>query len=163
MDRVDWFNFEREDPRARRQTQSVRPGGMDPAHVAANRIADRLGVELEPREHNAAGMATHYAIGIGPAAVYAVLRHNTPSVRAGHGAVWGVGLFLMQDEGLNAIAGLSAKPSEYPWQAHVRGLVAHTVYGLMLETALRITDELREDRSGHEVADLSAPALTGNA
>ncbi len=96
MDRADWFNFKHEDPQARRQTQAARPGGMDPAHVAANRIAKRLDVELEPREHNVAGMATHYAIGVGPAALYGVLRHNTPAVRAGNGALWGVGLFLLQ-------------------------------------------------------------------
>jgi hypothetical protein len=36
MDRVDWFNFEHEDPTACSRTQSVRPGGMDPAHIVAN-------------------------------------------------------------------------------------------------------------------------------
>jgi hypothetical protein len=31
MDRVDWFNFEHEDPASRRLTQLVRPRGLDPA------------------------------------------------------------------------------------------------------------------------------------
>lgn len=35
MDRVDWFNFEQEDPAARRWTEQVRSHGLDPAHVMA--------------------------------------------------------------------------------------------------------------------------------
>jgi hypothetical protein len=49
MDRVDWFNFLHVvDPEARRQTQAVRPGGMDPAHVAADKLAQAVGWELGP-------------------------------------------------------------------------------------------------------------------
>ena len=47
MDRVDWFNFLHEGPQARRRTQAVRPGGMDPAHLAANKLAGAMGRELE--------------------------------------------------------------------------------------------------------------------
>ncbi len=144
MDRVDWFNFEHEDPEARRRTQSVRPGGMDPAHFAVNQTTEMLGHEIEPKEYNAAGVAVHYSIGIMPGALYGVLRHKLPGLDAGRGALFGVGLFLMQDEGLNAITGLSAKPEEYPWQAHARGLVAHIVYGLALDTALRVSDRWRD-------------------
>lgn len=59
-----------------------------------------------------------------------------------------LGFSFCKDQWLNAIAGLAAKPSEYPWQAHARGLVAHAVYSLTLETALRITDGFRGSRSG---------------
>ncbi len=40
MDRADWFDFEHEDERARKRTQAVRPGGMDPAHTAADASAE---------------------------------------------------------------------------------------------------------------------------
>ena len=146
MDRVDWYNFKHENAHARERTQSVRPGGMDPAHVAANKAADALGQELKPSDNNAAGLAVHYSLGILPGALYGVMRHQVPGLDAGRGTAFGTGLFLIQDEGLNAIAGLSAKPSEYPWQAHARGLLAHVVYGLALDTALQITGRLR-DRS----------------
>lgn len=143
MDRVDWFNFLHEDPQARRRTQAVRPGGMDPAHVGANAAAEAMGYDLEPKDYNAAGLAVHYSLGIMPGALYGALRHKVPGLDAGRGTLFGVGLFIMQDEGLNAITGLSAKPWEYPWQAHARGLVAHIVYGLALDAALNIADGLR--------------------
>ena len=163
MDRVDWFNFEHEDPEARRRTQAVRPGGMDPAHTAANMAADALGYDLQPKHDNVAGRAVHYSIGIMPAALYGMLRHQVPGLDAGRGTLFGVGLFLMQDEGLNAITGLSAKPTAYPWQAHARGLVAHVVYGLVLDSVLNVADGLRE-RGGnrHLMAEdqRTVPVLT---
>lgn len=143
MDRVDWFNFKHEDPRARSRTQAVRPGGMDPAHVAANKIGEALGHSPEPKDDNAAGLAIHYSLGVVPGALYGVLRERVPGLDAGHGTLFGLGLFFMQDEGLNAIAGLSANPQEYPWQAHARGFIGHAVYGLVLDSALRLVDGLR--------------------
>ena len=50
--------------------------------------------------------------------------------------LYGAGLFALQDEGLNSVTGLGAKPQDYPWQAHARGLVAHLVYGIVTELAL---------------------------
>lgn len=149
MDRVDWFNFRHEDPEARRRTQAVRPGGMDPAHVAADAAARTAGYQLRPKDNNAPGKAIHYSLGIMPGALYGVLRHDVPGLDAGRGSLFGIGLFLMQDEGLNAIAGLSAKPTDYPWQAHARGLAAHVVYGLVLDAALNLADRLR-DGNGRE-------------
>lgn len=99
MDRVDWYNYEHEDPEARRRTKAVRPEGMDPAHVAVNKATRALGYELESKDDNAAGVATHYSIGIAPAAVYSVLRHKVPGLDSGHGMAFGLGLFLLQDEG----------------------------------------------------------------
>lgn len=140
LDRVDWFNFRHVDPEARRRTEAVRPGGMDPAHVAVDKVARTLGRELTPKQHHAAGQATHYAIGIAPAALYAVLRRKVPAIANGRGTLFGLAMFLLQDEGLNTVVGLSAKPDRYPWQAHARGLVGHLVYGAALETLLRLAD-----------------------
>jgi hypothetical protein len=149
MDRVDWFNFLHVVPaEARRQTQAVRPGGMDPAHVAADKLAQAMGWELEPRDNNPVGKAIHYSVGVAPAVLYSVLRHRVPAVTAGRGSLFGLGFFLIEDEGLNALTGLSAPQGAYPWQAHARGLVAHVVYGLVLDAALNVADRLTEDASG---------------
>ena len=137
MDRLDWFMFEHEDAQARGQTQQARPGGMDPAHVAANKVADAFGVALTPRQPHPAGMAVHYSLGVGPGAIYSVLQDRVPYVDAGRGALWGATLFVAQDEILNAATGLSGRPQDYPWQAHGRGLVAHMVYGVVTDTAIR--------------------------
>lgn len=144
MDRVDWFNFMHEDQEARRQTEAVRPKGMDPAHVAADRIAAATDHEVGAQDDNLAGKSMHYSLGVGPGALYSVLRHEVPVITAGRGSLFGIGLFLIQDEGLNALAGLSARPEEYPWQAHARGFVAHAVYGLALDAALNLADRMRD-------------------
>lgn len=156
MDRVDWFNFLHEDPEARRRTQAVRPGGMDPGHVAVNAVAEATGHDLEPKDYNAAGLAAHYSFGTLPGALYGMLRHKVPGLDAGRGTVFGLGLFLVHDEGLNTLTGLSAKPSEYPWQAHARGLAAHAVYGLVLDTVLDVADGMR-GRHRHDHDDGSDP------
>lgn len=138
MDRLDWFMFEHEDPAARRQTEQIRPGGMDPAHVAANQVADMANTDLTPPQPHPAGIAVHYSLGIGPGAIYGALRDRVPYVGTGRGTLWGFALFAVQDEGFNALAGLSGDPRDYPWQAHARGLLAHLVYGAVTDTAISV-------------------------
>lgn len=87
----------------------------------------------------------HYAIGIAPAIGYALLRDRLPMSGVARGALYGAGLFLTQDEVLNTVTGLGAKPQNYPWQAHARGLVAHTAYGIVTELALALADKMRAD------------------
>lgn len=60
LDRVDWYFYDHESPETRRRTRSVRPGGMDPAHVMANRAAEALGMQLSPHQPHPAGMAVHF-------------------------------------------------------------------------------------------------------
>ena len=138
MDRVDWFNFEHEDPASRRLTQLVRPRGLDPAHVLANTAAKALGIELSPPQPHPLGAAIHYAIGMGPGALYAVSREHLPGSGPVRGALYGLGLFVLQDEMLNSLTGTAARPDKYPWQAHARGCVAHVVYGVVTDAVLSV-------------------------
>lgn len=151
MDRLDWFMFRHEDQQARRRTEQVRPGGMDPAHAAVDKIAHALGTEVHPKKENPFGMAMHYAIGIGPAAAYGVLRNRLPPSPQGrdylYGAGLGLGLFLIQDEGLNQVMGISAKQKDYPWQAHARGLIAHLSLGLVTNAMLNLLNAPRPSGS----------------
>ncbi|WP_205665222.1 hypothetical protein [Caldimonas tepidiphila] len=147
MDRADWFAFTYEDPEARRRTEQVRPGGLDPSHVAVNRVAEMAGVQLSPRQPHPAGIALHYGLGIGPSALYAAgLRDRMAGLGMARGPLFGLGLFLVQDEGLNALSGLSAPPGEYPWQAHARGLLAHLVLGTVVDLALGVMGAGRSSR-----------------
>lgn len=146
MDRVDWFNFRHENPQARRKTQAVRPGGAAPARVAARKAARAVGHDFDARGEGAASKAIHYSLGIVPGALYGAFRHKVPPLDMGRGSLFGTALFLLQDEGLNAVAGLSAKPREYPWQAHARGIAAHLVYGVVLDSVLRLADRRPQGR-----------------
>lgn len=151
MDRLDWFMFRHEDQQARRRTEQVRPGGMDPAHAAVNKLAHALGAEVHPKKANPVGLALHYAIGIAPAAAYGVFRNRLPPSPQGqdylYGAGFGLGLFLVQDEGLNQVMGISAKQQDYPWQAHARGLIAHLTLGLVTDAVLNLLNAPRPSGS----------------
>ena len=100
-------------------------------------MAERAaGAEPSPPQHHAAGTGIHYAIGIGPGALYGALRDRVPQVGAARGALYGLALFLLQDELGNAALRTGADPRAYPWQTHARGLAAHLVYGVVTDAAL---------------------------
>lgn len=141
LDRVDWFMWDRESDGTRARTTSVRPNGEAPAEALVTRAEDAFDRRSDPETHRARGKAVHYAIGIGPAIGYALLRDRLPVDGPARGALYGAGLFLAQDEVLNTVTGLGASPQDYPWQAHARGLVAHTVYGIVVETALNLLEQ----------------------
>lgn len=142
MDKVTWWLWDREDPAALRREHAARPEGLDPAHVMANRAAEALGTELRPRQPHPAGLAVHYGLGIVPGAVYGALRSRVSGVGAAGGLVYGLGLFLAEDEGLNPVLGTSGGLGEYPWQAHARGLVGHLALGAATHAALDLLDRV---------------------
>jgi hypothetical protein len=150
MDRVDWAMYRAESPQARQRTKRVRPGGLDPAHVLVNRVAGAFGTTLSPPQPHPAGIAVHYSLGIGPGALYGAFHDRAPVLGVGRGALFGLGLFLVQDEVVNAATGLSARPGQYPWQAHARGLVAHLVYGLVTDSVLRLLKGLTQPSRQHQ-------------
>lgn len=147
LDRLDWFMWDQEDGRVRARTTAVRPDGEPPAQALVSKIEDGSGKHLEPGTHEAASQVVHYSIGIAPAIGYALLRDKLPMSGVARGALYGAGLFLAQDEVLNTVTGLGAKPQDYPWQAHARGIVAHTAYGIVTELALVLVDQIRVDRT----------------
>lgn len=144
LDRVDWFMWDREHDETRSRTTAARPGGEPPAQALVSRLEDATGRALSPVAHETASQAVHYAIGIGPAIGYALLRDRLPGRGIARGAAYGAALFVAQDELLNTATGLGGKPTDYPWTAHARGIVAHTVYGVVTELVLNAFEELGE-------------------
>lgn len=140
LDRVDWAMWDAEPSTTRAETRRVRPGGLDPAHVAANRLARAFGRELNPQQPHPLGIALHYSFATVPTIAYALMRHREPVVAAGFGALYGLTATLVEDEGLNPLMGLARPPQEYPWQDHARGVVAHLALGAVAEGVLRLLD-----------------------
>lgn len=138
MDRVDQYMYDRVPASTRWQTVAARPGGLDPAHVIANKAAQAVGTELSPKQPHPAGIAVHYGLGAMMGALYSAFRLRTPFVGSGHGLVYGLAMFALQDEGLNAMMGTGGRPRDYPWQAHARGAVAHGAFGVATDTLLRL-------------------------
>ena len=146
LDRVDWFLWDHEEPAARHRTEAVRPGGEPPADALVSRAEEALGADVDRDTHQQRSVATHYAIGIAPAIAYALFRDRLPVQGLARGAVYGLALWLVQDEAMNTISGLGAKPRDYPWQAHARGLIAHTAYGVATELALNAAEKAMDTR-----------------
>ncbi len=147
LDRVDWFLWNHEDEGARAQTTTVRPGGEPPAQALVTKIEKATGKALSPDTHETVSQAVHYSIGIAPAIGYALLREKLPGNGVARGALYGAGLFLLQDEVLNTVTGLGTKPQRYPWQAHARGFVTHVVYGVATEVVLNLLDNAVRKRA----------------
>lgn len=151
LDRVTWFMWNREDPEALEREKLARPGGMDPAHVIAHKIAHGLGTELTPAQPHPAGIAVHYMLGVVPGAIYGAMRKEQSKPQIGRGLGIGLGLFLLQDELGNSLLGTSGSPRQYPWQAHARGLVGHLVYGAALEGALALLDRVKPSAKREQI------------
>ncbi|WP_258805783.1 DUF1440 domain-containing protein [Pseudarthrobacter sp. NS4] len=166
MDRVGWFLYNHEDPdavvrelQARKggtdveytdaekealdRQRQAQPAGKDVAHVGVEKLAALSGINVHTGQPNPSGVALHYALGILPGALHAVVRRKVPVMQAGGGALYGFGLFVINDEVVAPALGLASGPTEYPWQAHARGAVTHVVLGVVTESLLRLFDRVR--------------------
>ena len=113
----------------RRREERVSPGPTS-SQVAARRIAEGLGRPLDDRRRELAGSAVHYGLGMAWGPVYGLLRRHGGLRPLGAGLVTGASLSLIVDEGLTPALGLSAPNRDYPAATHVRGFLAHLVWGM---------------------------------
>ena len=143
MDRVDYAAQDAETDEQRERAKAAAGGREPPPQAIAARLERAAGVALDEDEHKRAGTAVHYALGVGPAMAYAALRPVAPWLGAGRGALFGAGLWLLLDEGVNTATGLSGDPRAYPWPEHARGLASHIVYGLALDALVRGVEAVR--------------------
>ena len=141
MDLATWVMYRREDPKHLRQEKRARIDGKDPAHASARRIARAIGSDAARAEPNAGGVFLHVMFGVGPGMAYAKLRERWPWTTAGKGALWGAILFVVNDEVAEQVLRIAGRPREYPWQAHLRGLVGHVVLGVATHLTLEALDE----------------------
>jgi hypothetical protein len=115
---------------ATRQREKQAQGDLEPATVrAAERAAALAGRSLSERQKGAAGEAIHYGTGAAFGAIFGVLaaRMSAPAIVAG--ALFGVAVWLLNDETLVPTLGLSKKPWEYPASTHAKALASHLVFG----------------------------------
>ena len=127
---------------AKRREAQVSPGPSS-SHVAARRIAQRLGHPVEDRRLRPVAKAVHHGLGMAWGPVYCLLRRHGGMRPLGAGLAAGAALSLVVDEGLTPALGLSAPNRAYPVATHVRGFLAHVVWGaaaaLAAEAIYRLT------------------------
>lgn len=120
-----------------RREQEVRPG--PPPVLAARSLSQRvLGVDLDEGQQQQAGMAFHYLAGVSWAPVYQQLRRRTRLGPLGAGLATGASQSLLLDEVVTPGLGASAPNRAYPLSTHLRGLVAHLVFGLSVAAATEV-------------------------
>jgi hypothetical protein len=141
MGKVTTFLYEREDEEARAREDDAR-GGKTAYGIAAEKGAALVGTDLTDDQRASAGSALHWGLGMAAGTAYGALRGRLPGVDAGSGLVFGAAFFLAVDEGANTLLGLTPPPSEFPWQAHARGLAGHLAFGVAAETTLRVLDRV---------------------
>ncbi|MCW2135378.1 hypothetical protein [Arthrobacter sp. VKM Ac-2550] len=70
MDKVGWYLYEREEPRALARELRARVDGKDVAHVLAQKAARLTGMARKVEQPSPIGIGVHYALGILPGAVH---------------------------------------------------------------------------------------------
>jgi Protein of unknown function (DUF1440) len=141
MGRTTASLYESEDESARRREDQARDGKTSYG-VAAEKSAALVGRSLSDEEREQAGQALHWLLGIGAGATYAVLRRRAATFGRGAGLVFGTGFWLLLDEVMVPLLGLTPGPTAFPWQAHARGLAGHLSFGVVADAALSAMDRV---------------------
>jgi len=144
MEAVSMKLYELEPAADRQREDTVRPG--PPYRIAAEKTLRLLGIKLEGKALDRAGLVVHYGLGIGWAPLYALLRRTTGLNPMAAGLTAGAAMSLIVDEGLTPALGFSAPNRAYPLVTHLRGVAAHLVYGLTVAAITETAWTLRRRR-----------------
>ncbi len=128
MEPVSMKLYELESAADREREDAVRPG--PPYEIAAKKIAGLVGVTLQGKALTRASLAAHYGLALSWSPLYLLLRRTTslPPVVAGLGT--GAAMSVIADEWMTPALGFSAPNRAYPLATHLRGVIAHLVFGL---------------------------------
>jgi hypothetical protein len=124
--------------------RSAQQASDEPATVKAAKAISRKVFRhpLSASQKGRAGSAAHYLFGTFGGVAYNTLSRKLPLAEAGHGTLFGAGLWAIADETLVPASGLSKAPTQYPLSTHAYGLASHLVFGLAADTAIRIGRKL---------------------
>jgi hypothetical protein len=135
MGRATTWLYQREREQAKERENEARGGGTAYEN-AAERLAGALHVSLAQAQRARAGTAIHWATGIASGVAYQLLRRRWAGARTANGLPFGTAVFLVLDEAMNPLLGLTPGPRAFPWQAHARGFAGHLVFGATTEMVL---------------------------
>jgi hypothetical protein len=118
--------------------KAAQPNGKGSIENLLDRIEAETGFAVEPEQRPMVLQAMHYGLGIGPGAVYGILRNRLPLVGAARGLLYGLVLFAVNDEYMNMKLGLAGPIEAYPVETHWRGLVGHATLGVATDTTIEL-------------------------
>jgi len=139
---TSWF-YARQSDAAKAREEGVYPGGaiLDAGRqvAAVMKIDDPSDDQIEQ-----VGIRSHRAVGMTYGAIAATLVGlGVPPMAAG--ALTGMAAFVLVDEIMNAVQ-LEPSPTDFPIEAHMRGLLGHATFGVALGTGLALAHPLLRRR-----------------
>jgi hypothetical protein len=126
MDRVTTAYQERQSEMSKRRERELQE---EPAYAkAAEKLAEVWGKRIDQEEAEQLGQRLHLGLGVsgGVIAGFLAARGMNP---LGAGILTGLGIWLVVDEGANAVLGFTPAAPAYPRETHIRGLLGHLAYG----------------------------------
>lgn len=105
------------------------------AMTAARKTAEICEVDAGDDDLDILKNTIHYGLGAGWGLLYVVLRRNCSMGILTSGMLTGTALSLIIDEALNPALEITPPADAYPMSSHIRGLLAHLVYGLAVAGA----------------------------
>jgi uncharacterized membrane protein YagU involved in acid resistance len=149
MDKVSGYLYEFEDKKTRKYEETLRDNEYPP-EVLAEKISETIaGVELNKEQKQKYGNIVHWGYGIMWGGIYGGLNGRVPLVDVANGLGFGTGMWLIGDEMMTPLMGLSPSSTEFPWQNHARAFVNHLAYGATLgltHNLLRSIGDLSETK-----------------
>ncbi len=128
MEYAGSFLYERESEAVRHKEEQGRKDDM-PTITLVRKPAAALGRQLDDKSAERLGTVAHFAFGSGSGPLIVMLtRSGMDPAKAGLAV--GMGMWVLVDEGLNPIAGLTAGPGAFSPVTHLHAAAAHAVYGL---------------------------------
>lgn len=109
--------------------QAIEP--RDPFIVLAQKLQAATGKEMTPHQEKVFEQAVANGLGAVMGAAYALTARNWKLGWLAGGVVFGTLFWAIEDEGLGPAMGLAGDNTQYPLEAHLRGLLSHVAFGVV--------------------------------
>jgi hypothetical protein len=111
---------------------------QSPSSLVAANLLQLSGAKLTPEYVRFTASMIHYGFGALAGAAYAGVANEFPIIRAGNGAVYGLGIWFIAAEIGLPLARLSRPPWRSALWPQVVGAACHTAYGLVLHHLIEL-------------------------
>jgi hypothetical protein len=136
LDLISTVLYEKESKATRLDEDATR-GWLHAYERAALDLGRSAGLSVSRRDAKAWGWRLHKLFGVLGGVGYVAARARKPGIGRWGGLGFGAGFFLVADELLMPLLGLTPGPGKFSWKVHARGAAAHIVYGVAAEMTAR--------------------------
>lgn len=103
----------------------------DPFIVLARKLQAATGIQADEKQEKLFEQVTATSISAAAGVAWSLVARRWPLGWVAGGLAFGALFWAVEDEGMNSVMGLVGDNTKYPPEAHLRGLAAHAVFGLV--------------------------------